>query len=402
MGNMKKIISSILLIIILFNFIFLNKAYSAVEDMESSFMTEEAVPSESIIDNINDEGKAAEKQGNAVQKSLDFSSFGTSIVGAILGILARLFNLIVALEVDVLMGQLTYTSENGELQYFITIDRLVFNRVPVLNSNYFNTSDTYKIGNLELKINNNNKIIKENISQLYYMCRILALIIGLAVLVYIGIRMAISTIASDQAKYKKMLIGWFESIVIIFAMPYIIAFLFIIQEALLGVFFELRESIVGTEDVFENIVRCNVVSLVFSTAGLELTKWSIIYWVLLYMEIKFLWTYTRRFFMIGFLIAIAPLVTITYPIDKAGDGKAQAFSNWLKEFILNVLIQPLHAIIYLVIVVTANNIAAKSPIVAIALLLSMGTVEKMVRVVFNINDSITFGGIRERLLRRGK
>ncbi len=120
------------------------------------------------------------------------------------------------------------------------------------------------------------------------------------------------------------------------------------------------------------------------------------------MEIKFLWTYTRRFFMIGFLIAIAPLVTITYPIDKAGDGKAQAFSNWLKEFILNVLIQPLHAIIYLVIVVTANNIAAKSPIVAIALLLSMGTVEKMVRVVFNINDSITFGGIRERLLRRGK
>ena len=402
MGNMKKIISSILLIIILFNFIFLNKAYSAVEDMESSFMTEEAVPSESIIDNINDEGKAAEKQGNAVPKSLDFSSFGTSIVGAILGILARLFNLIVALEVDVLMGQLTYTSENGELQYFITIDRLVFNRVPILNSNYFNTSDTYKIGNLELKINNNNKIIKENISQLYYMCRILALIIGLAVLVYIGIRMAISTIASDQAKYKKMLIGWFESIVIIFAMPYIIAFLFIIQEALLGVFFELRESIVGTEDVFENIVRCNVVSLVFSTAGLELTKWSIIYWVLLYMEIKFLWTYTRRFFMIGFLIAIAPLVTITYPIDKAGDGKAQAFSNWLKEFILNVLIQPLHAIIYLVIVVTANNIAAKSPIVAIALLLSMGTVEKMVRVVFNINDSITFGGIRERLFRKGK
>ena len=402
MGNMKKIISSILLIIILFNFIFLNKAYSAVEDMESSFMTEEAVPSESIIDNINDEGKAAEKQGNAVPKSLDFSSFGTSIVGAILGILARLFNLIVALEVDVLMGQLTYTSENGELQYFITIDRLVFNRVPILNSNYFNTSDTYKIGNLELKINNNNKIIKENMYQLYYMCRILALIIGLAVLVYIGIRMAISTIASDQAKYKKMLIGWFESIVIIFAMPYIIAFLFIIQEALLGVFFELRESIVGTEDVFENIVRCNVVSLVFSTAGLELTKWSIIYWVLLYMEIKFLWTYTRRFFMIGFLIAIAPLVTITYPIDKAGDGKAQAFSNWLKEFILNVLIQPLHAIIYLVIVVTANNIAAKSPIVAIALLLSMGTVEKMVRVVFNINDSITFGGIRERLFRKGK
>ena len=40
--------------------------------------------------------------------------------------------------------------------------------------------------------------------------------------------------------------------------------------------------------------------------------------------------------------------TVTYSIDKAGDGKAQAFGNWLSEFVMNVLVQPLHAIIYLV------------------------------------------------------
>ena len=405
MENMKKLVTSMLLIVLLFNFIFLNSSYGAAEDnADDSVLAQEAKPSDGMMKSILEEGTAAHKQDDSIKTTLSFANFGSSIVGFVLGILSRLFNAVIALELDIIFGQLTYTVENGELQYFITIDRLVFNRIPLLNANYFNTNDTYKIGDLELPINENNKLIKESIASVYTICRILALIIGLVVLVYIGIRMAISTVASEQAKYKKMLIGWFESIVIIFAMPYIMAALFTIEEVLIGVFYELRNSLMGgnTNEVFENVVRNIVLELVFSASGIELTMWSIMYWVLLYMEIKFLWTYTKRFFMIGFLVAIAPLVTITYSIDKAGDGKAQAFSNWLKEFMLNVLIQPLHAIIFLVIVMTANNIASKAPIIAIFLLLSMGTVEKMVRVVFNVSDSVTFNGIRDRLFKKGK
>lgn len=405
MENMKKLVTSMLLIVLLFNFIFLNSSYGAAEDnADDSVLAQEAKPSDGMMKSILEEGTAAHKQDDSIKTTLSFSNFGSSIVGFVLGILSRLFNAVIALELDIIFGQLTYTVENGELQYFVTIDRLVFNRIPLLNANYFNTNDTYKIGDLELPINENNKLIKESIASVYTICRILALIIGLVVLVYIGIRMAISTVASEQAKYKKMLIGWFESIVIIFAMPYIMAALFTIEEVLIGVFYELRNSLMGgnTNEVFENVVRNIVLELVFSASGIELTMWSIMYWVLLYMEIKFLWIYTKRFFMIGFLVAIAPLVTITYSIDKAGDGKAQAFSNWLKEFMLNVLIQPLHAIIFLVIVMTANNIASKAPIIAIFLLLSMGTVEKMVRVVFNVSDSVTFNGIRDRLFKKGK
>ena len=43
---------------------------------------------------------------------------------------------------------------------------------------------------------------------------------------------------------------------------------------------------------------------------------------------------------IGFLIVIAPLVTITYSIDKISDGKAQGMNTWFREFAYNVLIQP--------------------------------------------------------------
>lgn len=50
---------------------------------------------------------------------------------------------------------------------------------------------------------------------------------------------------------------------------------------------------------------------------------------------------------VGFLIIIAPLITITYSIDKIGDGKAQALNAWLKEISYNILIQPFHCVIYL-------------------------------------------------------
>ena len=119
------------------------------------------------------------------------------------------------------------------------------------------------------------------------------------------------------------------------------------------------------------------------------------------MEIKFFWLYIKRLLMIGLLIIVSPLITITYSIDKVGDGKAQVFSNWVKEFVVNVLIQPLHALIYLIMVLTANEIAIQSPIIAIALLMSMGTVERMVKVVFDLRGLSTLRGINKFMKKEG-
>ena len=99
--------------------------------------------------------------------------------------------------------------------------------------------------------------------------------------------------------------------------------------------------------------------------------------------------------MVGFLIVISPLITITYALDKAGDGKAQSFFVWFKEFTVNVLIQPLHALIYLVFILTANELAKTAPLLAIAFLLSMGTVERMVKIVFNLNGLVTLRGVNK-------
>lgn len=405
---MKKILSSLLIVLIFFNFIFCSLSYAAgaeerdSELQESSTYLQSAPASNTIMTDIIDEGSVSQTQGSANKVSTASGSYGTSIVGFVIGLIARLLNIMIALQVDLIMGQLTYATENEELKYFITIDRLVFNRVPLLNINYFDTED-YEVGDLTLVANESNSEIKKSVSGVYYICRLLAMIIGLIVLIYIGIRMAISTVASDQAKYKKMLMSWVESILIIFLMPYIISFIINFGEILTGAFYEIRVGLLGNGErkVFENVVRSNAMASIFSASGLEVAMYSIIYWCLLFVEIKFLWTYLKRLFIVGFLIAIAPLITITYSIDKAGDGKAQAFSNWIKEFLLNVLIQPLHAIIYLIFILTANKIASDAPLVAIALLMSMGAAEKMVKVVFNINNSFTLKGI-DSFFKRGK
>ena len=132
-----------------------------------------------------------------------------------------------------------------------------------------------------------------------------------------------------------------------------------------------------------------------------MTMWSIIYWCLLFQEIKFFWTYAKRLLMMGLLIIVSPLIIITYSIDKAGDGRAQVFSSWMKEFVVNALIQPLHALIYLIFLLTANAIAKQSPLVALVLLMSMGTVERMVKVVFDLKGLSTLRGINKFMKKEG-
>ncbi len=326
---------------------------------------------------------------------MGFGSVGSSAVGAVTGIVARIINIFI-IQIDVLLSTMTVTEESGEAVFWLTIDRMVFNRVALFNIDFLDTEATYKVGDVEITANTTNLEIKKGITTVYYICRVLAMIISLLVLIYIGMRMALSTVASDQAKYKKMLVSWVESIIILFVGIYIVAIFIELGETLTSIFYNLRCELIDSDQgygVFEDTIRSTTLDLVFSLSGLQLTLWSIIYWCLLFLEVKFFWLYAKRVLMIGLLIS--------YSIDKAGDGKSQVFSSWMKEFVVNVLIQPLHALIYLIFVLTANSIAVQSPLVAIVLLLSMGTVERMVKVVFDLKGLVSLRGVNKFMKKEG-
>ncbi len=404
---MKKVLTSILLMLLIFNFIFCN--YTVYGEEGSTSATQNAYTEPVDTNEVTKGAAEMESSGTVNGKSTQSSSYGGSIVGTLLGALSRLVN-IIFLQVDVLIshiannpsaGGFSSTGTNGE-SFWFSIDKTVFNRVALFNINYFNT-DNYKVGNQTIVADANNTKIKESIVTSYYICRILALAISAVILIYIGIRMAISSVATEQAKYKKMLLSWVESIVILFLMPYIMSLLFNVGESITEVFYNIRCSLIGktvpgstgTYGVFENTVRAKIFGTITQESGLGLAMWSIIYWILLFNELKFLWLYLKRVLMVGFLIIISPIITITYSIDKVGDGQAQAFNMWIKEFILNVFIQPLHAVIYLVFIFSANAIATSSPLLALALLFAMGQAERMVKVIFDMKGSVTLRGVNK-------
>ena len=62
--------------------------------------------------------------------------------------------------------------------------------------------------------------------------RNLAVGLTLLVLVYVGIRMSISTVADEKAKYQKMLIAWVKGFCLIFVLIYIVTFAINISNAL--------------------------------------------------------------------------------------------------------------------------------------------------------------------------
>src|SRR5699024_4284810 len=93
--------------------------------------------------------------------------------------------------------------------------------------------------------------------------------------------------------------------------------------------------------------------------------YTVIYFVFIIYTVTFLFQYLKRVVYMAFLTMIAPVVALTYPIDKMNDGKAQAFDMWLKEYIFNLLLQPFHLLLYTVLIGSAMDFAAENTIYAI-------------------------------------
>ena len=171
---------------------------------------------------------------------------------------------------------------------------------------------------IEKNKNDVNQAIKTSVATFYYIMRVFALVIQLAMLIYLGIRMAISTVASEMAKYKSMLKDWIVSMVLLFVTPYIIICINTISEALVAMFFSLK-----TGAGFEKSIISQTINLLNVINGWSYVAVICMYLVMTFYQVKFFFMYLFRFLGMGFLIVISPLITITYSATKtqiAGKG----------------------------------------------------------------------------------
>ena len=96
-------------------------------------------------------------------------------------------------------------------------------------------------------------------------------------------------------------------------------------------------------------------------------------------------------------MVISPLVCLTYPLDRVGDGRAQAFKNWIREYTMEIFLQPIHLGLYIVFLFSAGEIIKATPFLGIAFLAAIGNGEKIVRKILNIKPKFA-KGIKEQKL----
>lgn len=278
-----------------------------------------------------------------------------------------------------------------------TPEAIFSNQVPALDVNFI-TPKNWEDDNMNQK--SVTQALHSTIANWYIGLRNLAIIALLSVLLYVGIRMVISSTASDKAKYKQMFMDWVVALCIVFFLHYVMSFILTITEMITDGISSSSEIIVqiqnnsgATQTEFKtNLTGLTRLQVQYKDLGIRII-YLIFYLALVIYTVMFTWTYIKRAITMAFLTLMAPLVAITYPIDKIGDGKAQAFSVWLREFIFNALLQPFHLIIYTIFLGGASQIAAVNPIFAILFLAFIIPSEKLLRKMFGFDKASTAGGM---------
>ena len=234
-----------------------------------------------------------------------------------------------------------YTPSSTELQPEgedkLTVDKIIFNQVPLLDVNVF--TDT--AAGYTLKEDSSLQIIRESVATWYYVIRNVTIAVMLVILIYVGIRMAISSIASEKAEYQRMLVSWLVGFLIIFVIHYFLLFVLNINSTILGWITGAQDNL-GYEDSIYETVRTKAYEIKFSSGMVG----TILYIILIILMLKFLYIYLKRFLAVCILIVMAPMMGASYAISKVRTGKAKAFTRWMKDYTLLVLIQSVHALIY--------------------------------------------------------
>lgn len=284
------------------------------------------------------------------------------------------------------------------LKLSISPAEIFANKIALLDANYFSTNQSETtIGDPENSLANQ---LKGTISSWYKAFRLISIVGLLSVLVYLGIRIIISAAASDKAKYKSMFADWVIALCLIFFLHYIMAFTNIMVNNILGIMGN-TESENGFKQV--NIIvkgENGDVAFEYSTSLMGYVRllcesikangrgaYAIMYVALTGYTLYFIILYIKRALILTVLTMIAPLIALTYPIDKVKDGQAQAFTFWLREYVMNSIQPIIHLTLYTVLVSSAMDLAVASPIYAICALAFIVPGEKLIKEMFGFRSS---------------
>ena len=319
-----------------------------------------------------------------------------------------------------------YKPTAAESNYKIDIEDIIYNRVPALDIDFFDV-ELKKFSNRTLEQaqnSNEGETIQENygaigseisenirggevqvvskdsviyvlrniVATWYIIIRQFSIIVLLILLIYLGIRLAISTTAEGKAKYKTMLIAWLTSFIIVFSIQYFMIFIIEVNEQIVSTFEQANSKTVASLESDEisnttslyDTIRTRAYSLKLS----EGLPGTIMYFVLIYFLVRFLFVYVKRYFTVNILALMGPVVAIKYAFDRINGKKTNSILTWMYDFALNVLLQSVHAILYTVLMYLAFRLSTQSIagfVLALCILNFVFKAETMFMDIFKFN-----------------
>ena len=256
--------------------------------------------------------------------------------------------------------------------------------------------------------------LRKLVATWYSTIRLLAMAAMLVVLIAIGIKMALSTIASDKAVYKRMLVDWVVGTIILFAIHYFMIFCIHMNGVVVKVIEESAQSINKVQmqqlsdgdteitnaeleiKVYEEVrTRAYDARLINGLTGM------VMYMTLVFFAFKYTLIYLKRYFTILVLTLMGPAVGVAYALQKALTGKSQALKTWMTEYIMNIIIQIVHALIYAIFISQAMVLSLESVagmIVALILMNYTSKADEMFKKVFKFGGGDSLLGHTENAM----
>lgn len=207
-GNMNKKIFKRIVIIFIFVVIFFNVT-------------------ENIFAEINDTYSSSPVTDEALEKKITGSSLLDPIASLIYA-LASLLEWIIGAGFESLTGT----------NMFPWADKVIFNSVPLLDINFLDPAK----GSLFLKSDGTTTILADIVTNIYFSILSISIAFLGVIVAIMAIKLAISSIASEKAKYKEAITNWLFAIVLLFTAHYAIAFIFYVNEQMVKVASNILET----------------------------------------------------------------------------------------------------------------------------------------------------------------
>ena len=298
---------------------------------------------------------------------------------------------------------------DGGTMKIYTIEDLFFNRIPLLDANFF----TETAGGKEIKKGSAIEIIRNVVKIWYISFRNVAIVVIAIVIIFAGLRMAISTVAEDKANYQKMLVNWTKALVIVLMIHiimYAVQFfnsrmLEILQDSLTNKYSSQIDPDTGQPMSNTGQVYNTIVKRAFDVRYKIGIPGAIMYLVLTIFFIRFCFIYVRRYAGIIILTILAPLVAIKQAILSLNGKNSNEFGRWLGDYITTTFLQSIHALVFLTLITSAIDLALTNIagfVVALLMLHAVTHITVLATQIFNFNSNGGRGSLISQLLTPGE